>query len=127
MRLVAVSLVSLLLLSAAGASAEGFGHDLWLGRSRIGVQVQSMTPELRAFLEAPEDRGVLVVRVLADSPAQAAGLQVGDVITVIGEHQIGNLQDFSNALKGLEAGQTVQVTVLREGAEVTVPITVEAR
>ena len=45
----------------------------------------------------------------------------------IGDHEIGGLGDFSAALKTLEVGQTVEATVLREGAEVTLPVTVEAR
>lgn len=71
-------------LIASAATAESF-EELdptgWLGRARIGVQVQPMTPELREFFEVPRDRGVLVVRVVDDSPAAKAGILVGDVIT----------------------------------------------
>jgi hypothetical protein len=71
--------------------------------------------------------GARIDSVVPGSPAEAAGLLPGDVLVRIGDLEIGNLREFSAALRSLEAGQTVEATVLREGAEVTVPVTVEAR
>ena len=117
MRLVSVSLVSLLLLAAGAAWADppDWGHDLWLGRSRIGVQVQSMTPELREFMEAPRDRGVLVVRVLPDSPAEKAGLAVGDVITRAGDQTVEQTFDLVRAVAAAPEGTTVELQLHRKG------------
>jgi aminopeptidase N len=71
--------------------------------------------------------GAKIDSVAPGSPAEKAGLRQGDVLVRIGEREIASLKDFSEALKTLEAGETVQATVLREGVEVTVPVTVEAR
>ena len=71
--------------------------------------------------------GAKIDSVVPGSPAETAGLLPGDVLVRIGDRDIGSLRDFSAALKTLEAGQTVAATVLREGEEITLPVTVEAR
>jgi S1-C subfamily serine protease len=71
--------------------------------------------------------GVRVASVVPDSPAATAGLLEGDILIRIGEAAIDDLQGYSNVLKTLEVGQTVTITVLRDGAEVVVEATLEAR
>ncbi len=71
--------------------------------------------------------GARIDSVSPGSPAEKAGLRQGDVLIQIGELTVGNLREFSAALKTLEPGQTVQATVLRDGEELTVSVTVEAR
>ena len=51
------------------------------GHGYLGVQLMDITEELREFYGAPRDAGTLVSRVAEDSPAAAAGFEVGDVIT----------------------------------------------
>ena len=71
--------------------------------------------------------GARIEGVTPGSPAEKAGLRPGDVLVRIGETEIAGLREFSAALKALEPGQTVAATVLREGEEITVSVTVEAR
>jgi C-terminal processing protease CtpA/Prc len=71
--------------------------------------------------------GAKIDSVTPGSPAEKAGLRQGDVLVRIGDRQLEGLRDFSEALKALEAGQAVQATVLRDGEEITVSVTVEAR
>jgi peptidase M28-like protein/PDZ domain-containing protein len=61
--------------------------------------------------------GVRITGVRAGSPAEAAGLQAGDVITVIGEKRIGNLYDMTNALRSHQPGDTVVIVSKRDGVE----------
>ncbi|MCP3983130.1 MAG: PDZ domain-containing protein [bacterium] len=122
MRLVSGSLVFvfLSLLGAAGAAAEHpgrLGADLLFGRSRIGVEIQPMTPELREFMEAPKDRGVLVVRVLEDSPAAAADIRVGDVITGTGGEPIRETLDLVRAVAAAPEDEPISLTLKRKGVE----------
>ena len=53
----------------------------------------------------------------ADSPAEIAGLQKGDIIIMVDQYKIANLKDYSDALKKFNPGDTVEVTYLREGVE----------
>ncbi len=74
------------ILLAAPAMAKPPHHEVmdfpWVfSRGRIGIQVNPMTPELRKHFGAPEDRGVLVVKVEEGRPAALAGVKVGDIKT----------------------------------------------
>ena len=71
--------------------------------------------------------GVKVEQVAAGSPAEAAGFQAGDVLIRINEDEVTDLRGYSQILRTLEPGQQVEATVLREGEEVTLTVTVEAR
>jgi hypothetical protein len=71
--------------------------------------------------------GAKIDSVTPGSPAEKAGLEQGDIIVRVGEIQIGDLRSFSEALKTLTVGETVETAVLRDGEEITVSVTVEAR
>jgi membrane-associated protease RseP (regulator of RpoE activity) len=96
-----------------------FAHG---GRGRLGVQVQELTPELREFLGAPRDHGVLVSRVEEDSPADAAGLRVGDVIVRVGEREIDDARDLVQEVAGVPEGEEIDVRVSRNGADKTLSV-----
>ena len=53
------------------------------GKPRLGVQLVETTPELREHLGGSEDAGVLVTKVIAGTPAEDAGIQVGDLIVSV--------------------------------------------
>ena len=59
--------------------------------------------------------GVRISGTSAGSPAEAAGLREGDVITAIGEKQVGSMADFADALKSLAPGSKVTVVFRRDG------------
>lgn len=61
--------------------------------------------------------GVRITGVRSGSPAEAAGLVAGDVITAIGDKHIGNLYDMSDALRSHQPGDTVVIVSRREGVE----------
>jgi len=71
--------------------------------------------------------GVRVAQVMPGSAAEKAGLQAGDVVLAIGTTRLAGLKDLSEALKAHAPGDSVTVTVLREGREVAVPVTLQAR
>jgi hypothetical protein len=71
--------------------------------------------------------GVRASDVTAGSPAAAAGLKAGDVITRIEQSSIRSLQEFSSVLRTLVPGQRVTVVVERNGHEQTLAVTVAAR
>jgi peptidase M28-like protein/PDZ domain-containing protein/PA domain-containing protein len=71
--------------------------------------------------------GVRFSDVKPGSPAAKAGFRAGDVLVKFGEKPIKNLYDFTDALRRSKVGDVVQVTVLRDGQQVTAAVTLEQR
>ena len=71
--------------------------------------------------------GVRLSGVTPGSPAEKTGLKEGDVITKVGGTAVASLAEFSNVLRGLTAGQSVDVVYLRDGREQTATVTVVER
>ena len=61
--------------------------------------------------------GVRIAGVRAGSPAEAAGLQGGDIITAIGDKKVANLYDMTDALRAHQPGDTVLIVSKRDGVE----------
>lgn len=83
-------------------------------RGYIGVVLTDITPELRTFFGAPETAGVLVAQVQPDSPAAAAGLRVGDVITTVDGEPVAGSFDVRRQVRGAEEGSALVLEVVRE-------------
>jgi S1-C subfamily serine protease len=116
-------LASLLLLPAAAAAEHPF-HE---GPPRLGLQVQSMTPELRGFFQAPEEAGVLVARVEPKSPAAGAGVEVGDVILEAGGERIESPRDLVWAALRAPEGEKLPLVLLRKGERLEVELVPRGR
>ena len=71
--------------------------------------------------------GVKVESVVAGSPAELAGMLAGDVLVRVDGTTLADLRAFSQYLATLSPGQRVVAVVLRDGAEVEMPVVVEAR
>lgn len=101
---------------------------LFLGRGPyLGVELIAATPELRRHFGAPEDRGMLVGRVEEGSPAEAAGVAVGDLLLSIGGEPIESVRDARHALAGRDGGEAVEVELWRDGAPLGLVATLEER
>jgi hypothetical protein len=73
------------------------------------------------------ENGVRFSDVKPGSPAAKAGFRAGDVLTQFGDKPIKNIYDFTDALRRSTVGDSVQVTVLRDGKPVTASVTLEQR
>ncbi len=87
---------------------------------------------LRAYLGTipdytTEGTGVKLSGVRAGGPADKAGLKGGDVIVEFGGQQIANIYDYTYALDAVKIGEPVEVVVLRDGEQVKLTVTPEAR
>ncbi len=102
------------------------------------VKVERNTPEqgsrgtLRAYVGTipdytTEDEGVKLSGVVAGGPAEKAGLKSGDVIIKFGTKKVENIYDFTYALDAVKVGEPVEVVVLRDGKEIKLKVTPEAR
>ena len=74
-----------------------------------------------------QGKGVRLSGVSPGSPAEAAGLQAGDVLTKLDGRDVASLAEFSAILRSLTAGQSVKATVVRDGNARDVTVSVVER
>ena len=90
------------------------------GRGRLGVRVEDLTPELGEALGVGGGKGVMVVEVFEDTPAQKAGLRAGDVVLEVAGRAVEDRDDLVRALEDREGG--VDILLARKGARRTVNV-----
>jgi C-terminal processing protease CtpA/Prc len=88
------------------------------GRSRLGVAVMELTPELATYFGAKD--GVLVASVTADSPAARAGLKAGDVIASVNGQNVASRNDLMRVLRNAGADGDVTIGIVRDKKESSV-------
>ena len=86
-------------------------------RGRLGVTIQAITPELARTLSLPGTNGALVSDVETGSPAAAAGVRRGDVITAVNGTAVKTNNDLRNEVGELQPGTQAKLTILRDGKE----------
>lgn len=87
----------------------------------IGIGMEDLTPELARTLNSnpnspirvPEINGILVARVVPNSPAAAAGIRIGDVVVQVDGQRVTNGEDLLNIVEQSRIGQTLQLKVQR--------------
>ncbi len=85
-------------------------------RGMLGIGAQDMTPDLAsAFGLDAANKGAVVTLVMMNSPAQKAGLQIGDIITAINGTDITNANDVVNAVGFSRVNSKADITLLRKG------------
>jgi serine protease Do len=93
------------------------------GGSWLGVETLEVTSEKAKDLKLSAERGVVIGKVLDDSPAAKAGLKEGDVITDIsGQHVEGTVQ-FRRIIRETPSGRMLQLTIWRDGRSQNVSAT----
>jgi Do/DeqQ family serine protease len=90
-----------------------------VSRGRLGVGIQSITPELAASLNLKDSRGVLVGSVEEGGPAEKAGVKMYDVITQINGARVDDSNSLRNRVAATPPGSDITVTVQRDGRELT--------
>ena len=89
-----------------------------LVRPWVSFVGKSVTADIANAIGLPRPYGVLVEKVYPDGPADAAGLQQGDVIVRLGKHEIEDGQALRFRLATRTLGDTVELTVFRRGETV---------
>jgi Do/DeqQ family serine protease len=92
-------------------------------RGMIGVTIQPVTSDIARSLGLSEVRGALVNSVQAGSPADKAGVRRGDVITSLNGEPVKNGNDLRNEVSQLLPGTATKLTLVRDGKEQTVSVT----
>jgi serine protease Do len=92
--------------------------DGWLG-ARIGEVTADKVKELKL----PAERGVVLGKIVPDSPAAKAGLKESDVVTEINGQRVEGTEQFRRMVREIPAGRTAQFTVWRDGRAQAVEVT----
>jgi serine protease Do len=93
-------------------------------RGWLGIAMQPLTPALASAVGHPGAKGVLVDKVMEDSPAQKAQLKQGDVITAFNGEAIKGPRDLAVDVANVASGSTAKLTIWRDGHENTVDVAI---
>jgi serine protease Do len=84
-------------------------------RGWLGVSIQPLTAEMAEALGLPDKRGALIADVLEGGPAEAAGLERGDVVLALEGRPVADANDLMNQVALLAPGTTVAIGIWRDG------------
>jgi len=93
-------------------------------RGWLGVGIQSLSPDLAEAFGAKGEKGILVNRVVPESPAEKGGLRIGDILVSFGKARLTGVKEFQKQVSASAPGTTVTLEVLREGKRVAATMTV---
>ena len=93
----------------------------------LGLQLVPLDDEIIAQWALPVDEGFYAQGVVPGGPSEAAGLQVGDIVTAINLERVGEQQSMVGALFQYKPGDTVQLTVQRGLNSMRVDVTLAER
>lgn len=94
--------------------------------ARSGLMVENITPQLGEFFGVKNGNGVLVRSVEKGSRAEKAGFRAGDVIVKVNGEQVHDTSDFTHAVRE-RSGNSVNVGVMRDKKEQSLPLSLPAR
>ena len=89
-------------------------------RGMLGVQVQSLTPELAQALKLPQNQGAVVNQVVPGSEAAKAGIKPNDVIVSINSNPVESAADLSNTIGIMRVGTPLTLGIIRDGKNMTI-------
>ncbi|MDE2384286.1 MAG: Do family serine endopeptidase [Alphaproteobacteria bacterium] len=92
-------------------------------RGWLGVKLQALTPDVAEGLGMQKPHGALVADVTADGPSEKAGLKAGDVIVSFDGKAIDDSRALRRIVAETEVGRDIAVTVLRDGKEQAIKVT----
>jgi S1-C subfamily serine protease len=109
----------------------------------LGIQGLTIMPEIAGAMDLSDDQqGVLVEQVVGDSPAGKAGLRGsdqavdlngqriavgGDIIVAMDDQPVAQMEDLLSVLQGAEPGQELTLTLVRDGLQVELEVTLGER
>jgi serine protease Do len=91
--------------------------------SWLGVEPSEVTSDKAKELKLPAEHGVLLDKIMNDSPASKAGLKENDVVTEINGQRVEGAAQFRRMIREIPAGRTAQLTVWRDGRTQSVTVT----
>jgi S1-C subfamily serine protease len=93
----------------------------------LGVYMTDLSPEDAERFDLPVDSGAIVREVEPGNAAAEAGVMRGDIIVALGDTPIESSGDLLGALRDYQPDDTVDLTVVRDGGEQTLEVTLDER
>lgn len=96
----------------------------------LGIQMVEITPEIKKKLQESQrlnlttEQGVLIVKVMPDSPAEQAGLKEGDLLQRIGERLLNNPGDVQKAVEQTQIGEILSLRIERDESPMNLSVKV---
>ena len=91
----------------------------------LGISAEDLSGQLGDYFGAPDGQGILVREVRSGTPAEKAGLKAGDVIVTLDGKPVHTLSELREQLRDKNDQKPVSLGVLRKGATISLPVTVE--
>lgn len=129
-------LIGIVSAKSAGTGVEGLGYAIPIdladpvindliengyvtGRGYLGITIMDIQDAQTAFLYRVPQMGAYIASIENGSPAQAAGLKVGDCVLAVNDTEISSASELSKAIENSGSGSSVAIRVLRDGEEIT--------
>ena len=96
-------------------------------RGWIGVGVQDMTRELSESFKLPEIRGALITEVFRGTPADKAGIKLGDILVAVEGSPVTDSSSMLNLVAALNPGKQATLKVVRSQQETEVKVVIGRR
>jgi serine protease Do len=106
-------------------TVEALIRDGKVTHGYMGIGISDVTPENAKFFHVENNEGAVVSQVENGSPAEKAGLKVGDVITALDGQKVSDASQLQIEVGQKQPGNTIKLEVLRDGKSVNVPVKLE--
>ena len=110
-------------ISTAQAVAQQIIQKGYFARPYLGISFQPINPDIASRYNLPAQWGAYITDVRSGSPADQAGLQANDIIVKVGDITIDETHSYVNSLFNYKPGDQIPITVMREGKETKVQVT----
>ena len=110
----------------AGPVIDELTERGFVERGWLGVRIQDVSPAVAESRDLPDDNGALVVEVEPGTPAERAGLLVGDVVRRFDGAPVESTRQLTRIVGDTSVGRQVRLEVWRDGRRVTLSVTIGA-
>jgi serine protease Do len=93
----------------------------------IGMRIQSIDEGIARYYHLENTKGVIVTKIYSNTPAETAGIEVGDIITEIEGFRINDENTIFSVFHEFRTGQTITVEIIRDDQEITKQMKLERR
>ncbi|MCX8123409.1 MAG: PDZ domain-containing protein [Spirochaetes bacterium] len=105
-----------------GSSRFGFISESNQGKGYLGAKIKAIPPQKAQELGLSGSQGAYVNDVMPDSPAAKSGILPDDVIIACDGTSIQTPQDLIQVVRNSQAGQQMQLTIIRKKSQITIPV-----